>query len=391
MNATSPQPPAPARPRNAYIDTLRGVSIFGVACIHFGGSFVNLGNVWSPSFYLGLIFGQFFNFAVPLFLFLSGVLAGMGSSKPAPSLWSYYSGRLWRIGVPYLAASVASFFLLNHLTEWLALPDAEARLGWLARRLCYLGVEPTLYFIPLILQMYLMQPLLKALPGWIHSLLRRFAGETVKPEHAVLGLALLFLAGHVLLGVLCFRSVLSYYTWCRPCSLFWLPYFFCGLHYRALGTFFNRRRWLILAAVALVVAAGALASDFRYLTDRSQVGANFEFNNTDFAYCRPQLLIYDLAAVVVLSVGIALGWSWRPNLLSFLGPYTLEIYLWHILLLYEGAWRWAEVLDTCRQMPEVILFIAAAACFLIAGAKHYYTAAIGTFRQYRLVLVRDPW
>ena len=388
MSAVAANPPAPAA-RSAYIDTLRGMAIFGVACIHFGGSFVTVAHAWSPSFYLGLIFGHFFNFAVPLFLFLSGVLAG--NSSKVVSLWEYYRGRLVRIVVPYLAASLVSFFVLNHYAEWQALPGAGDKARWLAARILYTGVEPTLYFIPLILQFYLVQPLLKALPRWIHSLTQRVTGPALRVEHVVLGLSALALALHIVLGNLCYRSVLSYYLWCRPCSLFWLPYFFCGLHYRALGTFFNRRRWLILAGIAVVVAAGALASDFRYLTDRSLVGAHFEFNNTDFAYCRPQLLIYDLAAVVALSVGIALGWSWRPNALSFLGPYTLEIYLWHILLLYEGAWRWAGVLDTCREMPEVILIISAAACFLIGGAKHLYAAGLGLVRQYRLVLVRDPW
>lgn len=385
----SPAIPA-AKARSAYIDTLRGVAIFGVACIHFGGSFVAVDHAWSASFYVGLIFGQFFNFAVPLFIFLSGVLSGR-SSKTSGSLWGYYRSRLIRIGVPYLAASIASFFLLNHYPEWAALPDPGAKAAWLAQRFFYFGVEPTLYFIPLILYLYLLQPLLKALPRWLHALTQRVTGIALSYEQVVLGLSLLFLVLHVVLGVLCYRSILSYYAWCRPCPFFWLVYFFTGLHFKALSTFCNRRRWQILAGAALLVAAGAMASDFRYLTDRHLVGAHFELNNTDFAYCRPQLLLYDLAITAACSLGIALNWTWRTSVVSFLGPYTLDIYLWHILLLYEGAWRHAEVIASCRQLPEVILLIAAAACLLIAGAKHLYTFISGLVRQYRLVLVRDPW
>lgn len=368
--------------RNAYIDTLRGVAIFGVACIHFGGSFANPGNAWTPSFYTGLFFGQIFNFAVPLFVFLSGVLAG-GSTKSV-SLGEYYRGRFVRIVLPYLAASLASFFLLNHVHEWQELPDLGARLIWLAQRLFYFGVEPTLYFIPLILQLYFLQPLLKLLPRWL-------AGNTFKEQHVVLALAGLFLVLHVALGVLCYRSVLSYYTWCRPCSLFWAVYFFCGLHFKTFSAFFSRRAAVMLAGASLVVAAGALVSDFRYLLDRSLVGASFELNNMDFAYSRPQLMIFDLAAVGALSAGIALGWSWRASLVSFLGQYTLEIYLWHILLLYESAWRHAEVLESCKQMPELILIISAAACFLIAGAKSHFTSLASFVRQYRLVFIKKPW
>ncbi len=382
-------PTPSASPRNAYIDTLRGVAIFGVAVIHFGGSFVNPGNAWTPSFHLGLVFGQVFNFAVPLFVFLSGVLAG-GSTKVV-SLAEYYRGRLLRIGVPYLVASVASFYLLNHYAAWSALPDLGARLAWLAQRVLYLGVEPTLYFIPLILQLYLLQPALKALPRWIHSLTRRVAGDAVKESHIVAALALLFLAVHVTLGVLCYRSVLSYYVWCRPCSLFWAVYFFCGLHFKTLAAFFPRRAVLSLGLVSLAVAAGALIVDFDYLLDWQRVGPWFELNNMDFAYARPELLVYDLAMVAALAAGLALGWNWRANPVSFLGQYTLEIYLWHILLLYEGAWRHPEVLEACRQMPEIILIIAAFACIILAGAKHQFTRIVALVRQYRLVLLKQPW
>jgi fucose 4-O-acetylase-like acetyltransferase len=168
-------------------------------------------------------------------------------------------------------------------------------------------------------------------------------------------------------------------------------YFFTGLHFKTISAFFPRRRVLQLGGVALLVVIGALISDGRYLTDRSAVGANFEFNNLDYAYARPQLLLYDLAITGILSIGVALGWSWRPSLVSFLGQYTLEIYLWHILLLYEGAWRWAEVLESCRQMPELILIICGFACILLAGTKYTVTALTATIRQYRLVLVRSPW
>src|SRR6185312_911490 len=119
-------------------------------------------------------------------------------------------------------------------------------------------------------------------------------------------------------------------------------------HFKALSSFFTRRRLLILGGLGLVVAVGALISDGRYLTDRAAVGANFELNNMDYAYARPQLLIYDLMITGVLSIGIALGWTWRPSAVSFLGQYSLEIYLWHILLLYEGAWRHFETLESCR-------------------------------------------
>jgi len=120
MKTATPTPASPlpaGAGRNTYIDTLRGGSILGVVCIHFAGSFVTTDSfAWSPSFYLGLFLNQVFIFAVPLFIFLSGVLAG--SSTKVQSLSDYYRSRLWRIGFPYLLASIASFFLLNHYSTW---------------------------------------------------------------------------------------------------------------------------------------------------------------------------------------------------------------------------------------------------------------------------------
>lgn len=375
--------PRPAgRERNAYIDTLRGWSIFGVVCVHFAGSFVTTDTfAWSPSFYLGLALNQGFGFAVPLFIFLSGLLAG-GSSKVVP-LGEYYAGRFWRIGFPYLVASLASFFLLNHYAEWQKLPDVGARFSWLAQRVLFYGVEPTLYFIPLILQLYLLQPALKALPRWLNRVV-----PALSPERWVLLLTVLLLAGHVTLGLLCNRGTLNYYVWGRPNVLFWMVYFFAGLHFRSLVASISRRALLAGGAFFLLLAAGAMAWNGVHLLDRSLTGPHFEFNRLDFAYVRPEMLVYDLAMVIALAVGLPLAWSPRAGVVAYLGRYTLEIYLWHILVLYFGAWRFAGALASCRQMPELIVIICAAAALVIALATDGLARLRNYFGHHRIEIVK---
>ena len=383
--SASPQsaarPMAAATNRNCYIDTLRGWSIFGVVCVHFAGSFVTTDSfAWSPSFYVGLTLNQVFGFAVPLFIFLSGLLAG--SSKATATLFEYYAGRFWRIGFPYLIASFASFVLLNHYATWLALPDFGARFIWLVQHVFFYGVEPTLYFIPLILQLYVLQPALKALPRWLNRL-----APTVSLERGTLALTLGLLVVHVGVGLLCYRGVLNYYVWGRPNALFWMFYFFAGLHFRTLAALVSPRGLKLSGGLALAIGAAAMAWNGLQLIDPAVVGLNFELNRLDFAYVRPEMLVYDLAIVIGLAAGIGLGWSPRPSLLSYLGRYTLEIYLWHILVLYYGAWRYAEALESCRQIPELIVLICAAAAVIIAGATDGLSRLRAYTRRHRVVIV----
>lgn len=385
MNAdstTSVRTALPGRERNLYIDTLRGWSIFGVVCVHFAGSFVTTDIfAWSPSFYLGLTLNQIFSFAVPLFIFLSGLLAG--SSKTPVTLGAYYSGRLWRIGFPYLLASIASFFLLNHFATWLALPNFHARWVWLFQHFFFYGVEPTLYFIPLILQLYLVQPALKALPGWCNRL-----APGVSPERCTFALTLLFLTLHVTLGLMCNRGALNYYVWGRPNALFWMFYFFSGLHFRGLASLISARTLGAVGWVALTIAAAVMTWNGLQLTNRAVVGMSFELNRLDYAYVRPELLIYDLAMVIGLAIGVARAWTIGANPLSYVGRYSLEIYLWHILVLYYGAWRYADALASCRQMPELIVIICAGTALSIAAATGGLSRLRAYVQHHRILVVQ---
>ena len=380
MNPGSPTISAHA-PRNSYIDTLRGWSIFGVICVHFAGSFVTSDDfAWSPSFYVGLTLNQVFGFAVPLFIFLSGLLAG-SSQKPI-TLGAYYHSRWWRIGFPYLLASTASFFLLNHYASWLALPDFHARWVWLLQHFFFYGVEPTLYFIPLILQLYVLQPALKSLPRWLNRM-----APAMSVEYSTIAITRLLLALHIIIGLLCYRGTLDYYVWGRPNALFWMFYFFAGLHFKNLTVLLTSRRLKIAGSIAITVAIGAMVWNGLELTDPGLMGIKFELNRLDFAYVRPQMLIYDLAMVIALAAGVALGWTPRPGPFSYLGRYTLEIYLWHILVLYYGAWRYADALASCRQVPELIILICAATALGIAVVTDGLSRMRAYMQHHRIVVV----
>ena len=348
--------------RDSYLDVIRGLAILGVVSVHFGGSFASPDNAWSSSFHLGLFLNQAFSFAVPLFVFISGLLAGTGKVAASVSdLLGYYRRRFTRIVLPYLGASAAAFYLLGHVAEWQAQPDLFARLLWLAGRLAYSGIEPTFYFIPMIVALYLVQPVLRAMPRQIGSKLG------MNEMRASMPLCGLFLGLHLALAWLCYRNILNYYVWGRPCPLFWLFYFFSGLHFSRILPSISHRSLQRITIIAVSVALGTLAWDIVFLYDTSLVGEHFEHSGVDYAYVRPALVVFNLAVCIAIAAGLRLGWGWKSQILQLFGRRSLEIYLWHILVLYEIAWRPPGVLQWCRELPEMILFLVLASSGLIVA------------------------
>jgi surface polysaccharide O-acyltransferase-like enzyme len=371
--------------RNAYLDFARGTAIFGVVCIHFGGSFATPAHAWTLSFHLGLFLNQAFTFAVPVFVFISGLLAGVAAERSTAPLREYYKRRFLRIAVPYLIVSVVSFFLLNHVSQWRALATGRAQVWWWVERLAYSGVEPTLYFIPMILVLYILQPLLRGLPPFVS----RTTG--LSESNVTYFLTGTFFILHLTLAYLCHRGVLSYYIWARPCPLFWLFYFFSGLHFRVLTEGMSSATLIKIVGGACTIAIGALALDFRQLYDVTLVGEHFERNTVDHAYVRPVLLTYDLAVCTIIAAGYRLAWPLKSRAIELLGRRSLEIYLWHIILLFEIAWRFSPALEWCRQLPELIILVSFGVCVLIAIIWELCSALLLQIRQYRVVLVKEPW
>lgn len=378
-------------PRSAFIDLLRGISIVGVVGVHFGGSFVSPGNAWTPSFYVGLAINQLASFAVPLFIFLSGLLGGSRDHHAsAPSVGSFYLRRWTRIVVPYLWASAGAFYFLNIWPEWQALAGVREKSIWLVQRLGFYGVQPTLYFIPVILHLYLLQPILLRLPRWLNRLLpARVAPRWPEKRTTWILFALLFVL-HLVLGSLCFADRLNYYNWARPNFLFWVFYFFAGLHFRVLITPLSLRGLRILLGGSFAVAVGSMIWNSIRLTTPSIVGVRFETSGIDYAYVRPVIMLFNLGTVTALAVCIKQGWSAPRTIFDYLGRYTLEIYLWHLIVLYYGVWRYPDALTWCRELPDLIPVICLACSLVIALVTDGTRRAVRFVSEHRVVVIRKP-
>lgn len=352
--------------RNGFLDTLRGVAILGVVCVHFGGSFAIPNNAWSPSFYTGLALNQFFSFAVPLFIFISGLLASPYREQRKLGLLNYYFERILTIGWPYLIASIAAFFLLGVRHEFEGLATDMDRIRWLLSRFFYYGIHPTYYFIPMIFLLYICKPFLSWLAPAIHRYTVKNWNSNIGLDAVMVAIFVVLLAIHALLGILGYQGVIDYYSWCRPNPLFWAVYFYFGLVFHQFSKAVSSKKikpWLGLG-IALIAAGYIL--DWRILTDISVVGNYFENSKVDYAYARPEILVLNLLVIIFLAGLLVNGVNNSNAILSFLGKQSLHIYLWHIPVLYFLAWRYESVLSTVRSAPELIVEFAIFTAILIS-------------------------
>jgi fucose 4-O-acetylase-like acetyltransferase len=348
--------------RNSYVDTLKGVAIWGVVCVHFAGSFISAKYASPHTFYVGLTLNQFFSFAVPLFIFLSGLLAGWSQKKT--SLSTYYGGRFRQIILPYLIASLAAFFLMDHFPIWRELPTWSERFDWLIYRLMWVGIEPTFYFIPLIIQLYLLLPLLRALPKFIHE---KFCPK-MSYDATVANITFVLLILHLLIGLLCYFSKLNYYHWGRPFAIFWLFYFFVGLHFDSVSTIFLKRAGLVLMTVSGLLGISVFILIQSNSMDPNLMGFRWERQELDKAYVRPSIMLMNLAFILVLAGGVARKWSPPSNVFTTLGPATLSIYLWHIMFIYVFIWSSPETMRSVSTVPELLAIIPLMVCMILYGA-----------------------
>lgn len=351
------------------VDVIRGVAIIGVVAVHFGGSFATPTNAWTPSFELGLLANQAFSFGVPLFVFLAGILGRRSCDRPDFHFGRFYRHRLLRLLPAYLVVSAASFWLLNHIPEWKAMASPGERSGWLVQKLFVFGMEPTLYFVPLLLQLTVLQPLLVRLPQWLSTrLAQREKSVRLGPDRIALYLAGLLFGLHIGVAHLCVSGQLNYYLWGRPSALFWTFLFFVGLHRESLIGLLPHRFKTPLFWCSLAGVAGAMAFNWILLHDRSIVGARFEHSGVDYAYVRPVILVFDLSVLLAFTLWLEIGGQLRQRWLELCGRCTYAVYLWHILFLYYLAWSKPNVLSACHRLPELIVFVSLFTALVIAAA-----------------------
>lgn len=137
------------------LDLARVVSMLAVIMIHVSAAYINADSGFTVlGMNLAFVLNQLTRFAVPLFVLLSGVSLGFSNSADAHPL-TFYRKRALKIGVPYvLWFFVYYLYNLNHGSSFTGV-------GRLFRALLLGQGAPHLYFIIIMLQGYLLYPLLR--------------------------------------------------------------------------------------------------------------------------------------------------------------------------------------------------------------------------------------
>ncbi len=139
------------RKRIAYYDILRGIAIIGVIIIHSSGNGYAF-KASSLDFIGTVVLREFVNFAVPLFIALSGFFLANKKFETNQDYWKFIKKQISRVLIPYLLWS-----LLYSIVNF---QKGEGINVIVYKYFTFQSCGP-MYFIFLIIQYYLLLPILK--------------------------------------------------------------------------------------------------------------------------------------------------------------------------------------------------------------------------------------
>lgn len=276
--------------KNNEIQLLRALAIIAVVCIHT-----------CPLGMSQVFIRPFINFAVALFVFLSGYLTRIENSD-----WvSFYKRRINRVLIPYIIWT-SLYTLYDTLL-------GAATISLIPINLVFASARGHLYYIPVYIGLVLITPFLGRL---IKSRFHHIAW-TIAPIYIIFTFYTRFIPqiqiDPVVLNIL------------DLCFFGWFSYYYLGI---LLGNNLCQRKWSpILLCVLLVISLLMQISE-----------AYVIYNKFNFTNCGTQVklstlltnMIFLLVVYVFLSTNKI---SIKSNFLRKIGDYSFGIYLSHILII----------------------------------------------------------
>jgi Fucose 4-O-acetylase and related acetyltransferases len=327
--------------RDFSFDGWKGIAIIAVIGIHACGEARTFAE-GSANYWIGLIFRQLLNFAVPLFFALSGYFAPTADSMGSPGSGKagrYYLSRLGRLWMPYLLWTII-YLLIRRPEDVLSLTELS--------KACFLGYGIGIgYFVVVLTTLIIIHP-------WIVRMQSR----------------ILLLSGAV---ATFFTLILVYYfRWEQPEALFsrfrfyalpfttWLFFYVLGFAFKRYGDLGYGRK-IILTLTGFSFAA-SIAESAIFLT---------QTHTPSVALSQVKLSSYLYSTFVIICV-LSFGRRWvkTSKYLVWVGQRSYAIYLTHMLFL-GVVMSGLNSIEPIRLLQAVYIPIASTAGLLLTSVFIY--------------------
>ena len=255
--------------------------------------------------------------AIPIFLFVSGYFIAISTKRSDPTIaWPVIFGRIKKLIIPYLIWT-GVVMLINYF---------QGDIPTLPKFVVHIltgSTSPVLYFVPLLIQFYLLSPILVPLArqywGWILGISALLQLIIQLMQYPV------FLGWEVAYAIPLIRFIPK---WLFLARIFWFPLgMMVGFHLTEFKGFLERNRYLLLAITILAVPLAIIEWEFY-----------FQQSGLEWLDHRETILdsIYSLAAILTL---LAFSRVSLPgeNLIGKLGARSFGIYLTHAIVIEYTA------------------------------------------------------
>lgn len=284
--------------RVTYFDFLRGIAILMVLGIHsyLVVPFDSLSNA------LRINLREMINFAVPLFLAISGYFIGQKSIKSKEQYFSFLKKQVPRVYIPMLIWSIPIVVI------WII--NGKSFLTAIALGMIGVAFAPY-YFIILIIQFYLLHPLI------VKAVESKWGGKI---------LIIINVFSFVLFNYIGIRYNLPFVFLVGP-FVYWVTFYYLGVYFSSHNRFYSLKWPLILIVLG---AISQLASCYYMMSP------SLSFKENVFAgwLYSVSAWTYELGAVLLLFSNKAENvYNKHANVLRFIrsvGIYAFGIYLIHV-------------------------------------------------------------
>lgn len=347
------------------IEILRGIAFLAVVLQHVIAGVFYQPDVSAPSIIAGTTFLGFIRFAVPLFVFITGVVLFYNYDGKLNYL-SFLRKRFRQIILPYLTWTVFYFVWVSFLSGVPASTTWNELLNLLEAALTG-KASYHLWFMVMIIPFYILFP-------WFRLLM----SKKRKAWLNLLVAAIFFVVNLILVYALSKGMIASdnpqlafIFDYLDRNFLFWMFYFMLG---GLAGLYYET--WKKFVAKAKYIAIAALAVCFYFIIDDivriagSSTGDLYLYSANVTAPLKPLMMI-TIIALIVLVFAAAMKLAGKPTkftqLLGMFGKYSFGTYLMHAFVLSftsRLAIDYLYMLDVYSQTVISFVLCASISLFL---------------------------